>query len=113
MTDAPLHSPLPWQFVEDDICDQMGYIEDARLEGGIFDWHGRGVRAHKEDAGLIVEAVNSHAQLKERVKILEKFLDEVVIHEKETRSLGAEKRSNIFQMFAGLASVVLLEQEGE
>ena len=75
MTDTPLHSPLPWKSLEqmnDGLPECLHY---TFIEGYFFDGNINSIElTHKENADLIVEAVNSHAQLKERVEELERHL---------------------------------------
>ena len=112
MTDTP-HSPLPWKFVTDGRSIKMGRIEDVEGEDILFVVCGYDAAAMREDAELIVEAVNSHAQLKERVEELEKALDEFVSYEGKVRACSAETRSVALQMFAGLAHAALSKQENK
>ena len=66
------YSPLPWR-IDDSLGDEAIYIKDADGDALAEAWpEGRA------DHELIVEAVNSHHQLKKRVQELEEVLEKIV-----------------------------------
>ena len=101
MTDAPLHSPLPWRYTH------VGSDEYAVNSNIATVSHVYG----EPNAELIVESVNSHAQLKERVEELEKALTEITKVEHRSKSLlsGIHKMGKAKK----LARAALSKQEGE
>ena len=77
MTDTPLHSPLPWSYMHHGVDE---YTVESDIETVSY-------VNRESNAELIVEAVNSHTQLKERVKELEKALMEITKVEHQSKSL--------------------------